>query len=130
MGYLNELGRRAYDYAKRQGFHDDGVNVPRALMLIVSEAAEAMETDRNNQVCTVPDVSKDFIIARLSDPQYIEAGKRDFEEGIKNTLDDELANLVIRAVELAASKGIDLDKHVALKMLYNEQREYKHGKKY
>jgi len=53
-----------------------------------------------------------------------------YEELIKGTVEEEIADAVIRLVELAATYNIDLDWHVAAKMAYNEKREYRHGKKY
>lgn len=41
----------------------------------------------------------------------------------------ELADIMIRVMDLAEYKGIDLEKHIELKMRYNSQREYKHGNK-
>ena len=37
---LKELGRRAFETAKAKGFHDEPIDIPRALMLTVSELAE------------------------------------------------------------------------------------------
>lgn len=37
---------------------------------------------------------------------------------------------MIRVMDLAAYKKIDLEKHIALKMRYNSMRERLHGKKY
>jgi len=41
-----------------------------------------------------------------------------------------LADIMIRVMDLAAFKGIDLEKHIDLKMKYNSLRPHKHGKKY
>lgn len=46
---LKELGRRAFETAKAKGFHDEPIDLPRALMLTVSELAEALEADRKNK---------------------------------------------------------------------------------
>ena len=46
---LKELGRRAFETAKAKGFHDEPIDIPRALMLTVSELAEALEADRKNK---------------------------------------------------------------------------------
>jgi NTP pyrophosphatase (non-canonical NTP hydrolase) len=49
---------------------------------------------------------------------------------IKDTVEDELADVIIRTLDLCGYLGIDIEKHVELKMRYNESREYKHGKNY
>lgn len=115
---LNELGKRAFENAKAKGFHDTPNPIPTRLMLIVSELSEAMEADRKNQRAPKTQLGR-----------YRLAAVR-FETFIKDTFEDELADAVIRIVELAAAEGIDLDTHVEMKMQYNATREYKHGKKY
>jgi NTP pyrophosphatase (non-canonical NTP hydrolase) len=45
-------------------------------------------------------------------------------------VEDELADIMIRVMALAAYKGINLESHIKAKMRYNSLREYKHGKKY
>ena len=53
-----------------------------------------------------------------------------FDKLIKNTFEDELADIMIRVMDLAAYKGIDLEFHIRHKMEYNKGREHKHGKAY
>lgn len=43
---------------------------------------------------------------------------------------NELADLIIRALDFAANEHIDIETHVRLKMRYNSMRPYKHGKEY
>lgn len=49
---------------------------------------------------------------------------------VKDTLEDELADALIRLLDLTAHLGIDIERHIELKMQYNALRPYKHGKKY
>lgn len=51
-----------------------------------------------------------------------------FKKRVKDTFEDELADAVIRIMDLAEYMQIDLYKHILLKHWYNKQREYKHGK--
>ena len=53
-----------------------------------------------------------------------------FRDKIKNTVEDELADALIRLLDLTAALGIDIDKHVRLKRRYNKSRPWKHGKLY
>lgn len=46
------------------------------------------------------------------------------------TFEFELADTIIRILDLCGAKGIDIEKHIELKMKYNESREKMHGKKY
>lgn len=121
---LNELGKRAFENAKAKGFHENPLNIPTRLMLIVSEISEAMEADRKNK-------HADLVTYGEKRDRVGEAENMDlFQAYVKDTFEDELADAVIRVVELAASMGIDLDTHVEMKMRYNATREYKHGKRY
>lgn len=54
------------------------------------------------------------------------------EEVRKGTLEglaEELADVIIRTVDMAYALGIDLDHAVEAKMFKNENREFKHGGK-
>lgn len=46
----------------------------------------------------------------------------------KEKMAEELADLVIRALDLAEGFGIDIEKEVLKKMEYNKTRPYKHGR--
>jgi len=96
----------AHQTAIDKGWWDDTRPIPECLMLIVSEAAEAMEAYREDQPLE----------------WYGDGGK---PEGISS----ELADIVIRVGDLAESLGIDLDMAVQTKMHYNDTRPYRHGGK-
>ena len=102
---IAEMQLRAYETSDKHGFHDN-VDVPTKLMLIVAEAAEALEEHRMNSVDTVLPSGKPVGIA------------------------SELADIVIRVGDLAGILNIDLQTAVARKMAYNETRPFKHGKAY
>jgi hypothetical protein len=53
-----------------------------------------------------------------------------FVLNVKNTFEDELSDVIIRMLDLFAFKGIDIESHIKVKMRYNINREYKHGKSY
>lgn len=119
---INELSKKVHENAISKGFYDSPKNIGEMLCLIHSEVSEALECDRKGLKIT-------------HDPNYVfgldnERFKEAFERFIKDTFEDELADIVIRVMDLAAHKGIDLESHITLKMRYNEMREYKHGKKY
>lgn len=53
-----------------------------------------------------------------------------FETYIKDTFEDELADTVIRILDLCGARGIDIERHINLKLKYNRSRERMHGKAY
>jgi len=54
----------------------------------------------------------------------------DFRDTIKDTFEDELADVQIRLADLSGWLGINLQRHTELKAEYNSGREHMHGKKF
>jgi NTP pyrophosphatase (non-canonical NTP hydrolase) len=81
-------------------------NIGELLMLIVSELGEALEALRRN------------------DRQELNTEWR------KNTFEDEIADAVIRLLDLCAAESIPLEKQILKKLEYNKTRPYKHGKEF
>jgi NTP pyrophosphatase (non-canonical NTP hydrolase) len=123
---LNEVRDKAFDYAKKQGFHKK-INIGEKLMLIVSELSEAMEADRNGKYCIDPVLMNGNKLVGY-DPEKVKVLA--YNQAVKGTVEEEIADAIIRICDLAGILKIDLDWHVRAKMAYNETRPYKHGKKY
>ena len=122
---LNQISKQFHKCSKNKGFWDEKREIGTLLMLIVSELSEALEADRKTKH------------ANLSAFEYREEDRKlpedficDFQELIKDTFEDEIADTFIRLFDLVGHLGIDIEKHIELKMKYNQSREYKHGKKY
>lgn len=94
--------------------------ISQKLMLIVSELGEALEANRKGKM--------ESDIAGV-DPNTHNF-KQNFEEGVKDTFGDELADAQIRLLDLAGWLNIPFEGHVKLKHLYNTMRPYKHNKQY
>lgn len=88
----------------------------KQIALLQSEAGEALEADRKHRRCTANlDTVKD---------------EWSFKHWVKDTVEDELADVFIRLMDTCGWLGIDIEKHVKLKMKYNASREALHGKAY
>jgi len=121
---LNELRDEMFTYAEKQGFHKAPFNFGESLMLIVSELAEALEADRAGKY-----YAKHFNRYHDSMPPETQC-KEFYEKYIKGTVEEEIADAIMRICALAGHNKIDLDWHVKAKMTYNKTRPFKHGKKY
>lgn len=176
MNY-NEYSAEAFSIAKRNGFHEEVCSVEHLKCLIISEMMEAVEADR---LAHYADLNGYF------DAMWNMPYDDNFGQNIKDTVEDELADVCIRIFDLAGYKNIDLndamlevtdnicpsgtftekiyravrvlsvreplsvslartltrilkiaeqadidiERHIQLKMAYNQGRKYKHGKKY
>ena len=130
---MKNLIAKAHGTAKEKGFWDTERNVSEMLMLIVSEVAEAQEALRKNHYAkqeVVDSLAHDLELDRTDEEFMLKAinWKTAFEEGVKSSFEDELADVAIRLFDLCGGMGIDLEKHIEMKMKYNSMRGYKHGK--
>jgi len=129
---INKLAKEVLENANNKGFNTEKLDTPLKLCLIHSEVSEALEADRKGKYSQVSEI----VLGGLSDKNYghLYFDDSDFKLGftvlVKDTFEDELADVMIRVMELAALKSIDLERHIKAKMRYNSLREHKHGKKY
>jgi NTP pyrophosphatase (non-canonical NTP hydrolase) len=103
---ISEMQRIAGDHSKSKGFHDAPATTGDLLMLVVTEAAEAME---------------DYRVGKME--TYLD------EKGKPCGFPSELADVVIRCGDMAYRYGIDLEAEVIKKMAYNATRSHMHGGK-
>lgn len=114
---LNALRDRAYKTACEHGFHDQELSNEHCLCLVISELMEAVEADRNdnwNRIAKVEQFKKRLEISRIRqglDPEI--SKERGYEvtynECIEGSIDEELADAVIRLLDLAGFRGISLE---------------------
>jgi NTP pyrophosphatase (non-canonical NTP hydrolase) len=137
MNNLNELSKQIYEGNKLRGFDVSKENIGQTLMLVVSELSEALEADRKGQYAKIDDA--EFIIDGKTiredlDLAIKENGMIKFEDifrtQVKDTFEDEIADSFIRLFDLCGGLGIDIEKHIDLKLRYNSTRFFKHGKRY
>lgn len=106
---INELANKCHGDAKSLGWYDDNKTKSdvESLMLTVSELSEAVEE------------------LRKPETQIEYEGKNGKPEGYGV----ELADAIIRLLDLAAFRGIDIGGIIERKLAYNLKRGYRHGNK-
>ncbi|MBP7533852.1 MAG: hypothetical protein KA783_05360 [Chitinophagales bacterium] len=124
---LNQASSLIHQNNKAKGFWDKERNIGELLMLVTSELGEAMEAHRKSKFANWENYDK-LRLQLGNNPNTLDTVS--FEEHIKDTFEDEIADAVIRLLDLAAGLGIDLEKHVSSKVQYNETRPILHGKSY
>lgn len=112
MKTIKEWITEIHNNAVEHGFWEGERNFGELLMLIVSEASEALEEYRNGHAVNETYYSTD----KQGNPKM---------EGVPS----ELADVVVRVFDLCAHYEIDLEKVIAEKHEYNKNRPYKHGKR-
>jgi len=122
---LNELAKQVHENAKSHGFFENEKNIGEMLCLIHSEVSEALEADRIGKYANGCLINPEF-----SDSSSNENFTAYFVGNVKNSFEDELADVIIRVLDLCAFKGIDIESHIKAKMRYNSLRGHKHGKAY
>lgn len=122
---LNQLAQEIYANARAKGFYEEAPSVERRVVLIHAELSEAIEADRVGKYCMAEIRDVDDYLKNEPDHGI----KADYERHIKGTVEEEMADVIIRVLDWAAYNDVDIDAHVRLKMKYNTIREYKHGNK-
>lgn len=130
MKPLNELAKEIHQNNIEKGFFEEPKNIGEMLMLTVTELAEAMEADRKGHIANVKGFTKDLSFYTGEESDFKQFFSARFEDCIKNSFEDEIADSIIRLLDLAAFKGIDIEWHISEKMKYNKTRPFKHGKNY
>ena len=117
----------AHGNAKDKGFYETDRNIGEALMLIVSELGEALEAHRKG-IHTIPYSQNQLYeaIPKLTTQKWAEL----FGDLIKDTFEDEIADVFIRLFDLCGYLDIPIEKHIEMKMKYNSTRPIRHNKRY
>jgi NTP pyrophosphatase (non-canonical NTP hydrolase) len=127
---MNKLAQEIHANACAKGFWDQPRPIAQILMLVVCELAEAVEADREGRRADLEAFERGSAGASM----FWEASKDrwcgSFKAHVKDAFEDEIADAIIRLLDLCCHLGIDIERHIALKMEYNATRERLHGKAY
>lgn len=104
--------------------------IMQKLMLIVSELGEAIESDRKSRSANWEEFESQLQDHRRENIRELEGFKLAFEGNIKDTFEDEIADVIIRIFDLCGKMDIDIMKHINYKMKYNKNRSKLHNKEY
>lgn len=106
---IKDLQKEAYAIAKEKGWHDEPRSVGDLIALCHSELSEALEAYRDTGTRPMP----------------IDTTLQEKPEGFAV----ELADCIIRIMDMAELYNIDLETVIGWKMAYNKTRSYRHGGK-
>jgi NTP pyrophosphatase (non-canonical NTP hydrolase) len=124
---FNKIRDSIYEANKAKGFHEETRSLGEELMLITGELAKCLEADRKNRKANAVDYR--YNETNIGE-EFPKVQPLVFEECIKDSVEDEIADAMIRIFDLCGAKGVDIAFHVEEKLKYNKTRKYKHGKEY
>lgn len=127
---LNELSKEIFQANKAKGFHDKETSNETFLMLVITELSEAVEADRkdkradlermndeiierNQQISDILNnrvLVRDVVFQEADNESELDTFKKYFEYRVKDTIEDELADAVIRLLGLAGLRGYDVSR--------------------
>ena len=102
----NELRDRAYQNAVNHGWHDEVHSDNHYMMLVVTELSEAVEAERKGKYAQRVMFEQNFDTPQVNPEEH---WKFCFETFIKDSVEDELADAVIRLLDYAGMYDIYIE---------------------
>lgn len=103
IGTLNELAKAVHENALEKGFWEDGDNYQKFISLISSELGEFIEADRCGKTAFVEEFKN------LDDKSVGHDFEDLFKHLVKDSREDEIADVFIRTLDICGGLGHDLD---------------------
>lgn len=112
MNSFNQISNEAYEQAARRNQLQPDLTAT-LIAKLQGEASECLDAHLKGR-----NIDLDYFFTDVNDKNFY----TEFETKVKNSVGDELADIVLYAAIIAKQKGIDLDRHIELKMKYNSMR--------
>lgn len=120
--HIKDECKRAHAIARSKGFYE----LTDLLVHIAGNHSEKLENFAYDA-----EVSKRIALIQGELGEALEAlRKSNRGHEVKDTFEDELADVAIRLFDLCEFAGVDLEKQIEWKSNYNSGREHKHGKRF
>ena len=114
---LNKLRDEAYQNAVEHGWHDEDLSTEHFLCLIISELMEALQAERKGKHADRNQFDNYMSLRERSEEEF----KYAFTHGIKDSVEDELADVCIRVFDLA---GLRKTNFSDIPFSFNHREEY------
>lgn len=101
---LNKLRDKAYQCAVKHGWHEEEHSNEHWLCLVISELMEAVEADRKGDYAGGSEMKELFEEDLAAGEDFTSI----FESHLKDTVEDELADVCIRILDLAGLRDVNL----------------------
>lgn len=118
---LNELRDKVYKTACEHGFHDKELSNEHCLMLVITELSEAVEADRKGKRATRKMFDDNIHTSQTNPEQHWIFCFNNF---IKDSVEDELADACIRLLDLAGLRNIDMNNRFIISYIVNEKKSF------
>jgi len=110
---LNKLSARIYSWATKQGFWTSDVTINHSMALVITEIAEVIEADRNGRHADPEGFEKKIFTLDAGDPDYQAKWIAAFKDHLKDSVEDEMADTVIRILDIGGHMRLRWDKITA-----------------
>lgn len=119
---LNKLRDEAYQNAVEHGWHDEDLSTEHFLCLVISELMEAVQAERKGKRSDVAKFNEwQGNNIPFSEETRVRRFQEDFEAYIKDSVEDELADVCIRIFDLA---GLRKTNFSDIQFSFNHRKEY------
>lgn len=119
---LNTLSKEVFEANKAKGFHDVEQSNETLLMLVITELSEAVEADRKGKRFSLERYEYHTMTECQGWLTPDEQFQNVFERIVKDTVEDELADAVIRLLDLAGLRGFEISND--LRMFYDKKQTF------